>query len=476
MLAASLRGASASLGLKRSGLAAASISLTKPTVCASAQMCKRIRIPKYVMKKNIKSSKRDRRSREVVGPKLSHPRATHVHCRLPRRQIHDKPRPSHWLRHTQAVPSFPDPAAWTRTTFPKRQVAGRHVAARMLQIGRQQIAAGTTCSSSCKSVAVAVAHFQNFFVEACGIIFEGPLSSVCSTISRFHHLIGSGPGGRSITTSPTCSPPPDGSQESLLRTSLQQRRRNEACAFPALHHVRVALSGLRYYSQMSSTSPLPPPASASPTQTNPSILPTQAQEQGTASRTHSSDGNAAEMAEVTSRFAFQHHTNQPHDQHRYASSDYEPYPLSSRSTPRSPRSRRSSSTSSTLQWLTRLFIRSPKSISDKRDYLLPKSKSSSRSSSLSRRSTDLESQASTLLGLDERLSKSGSSGKTRIDPRVISDAIIGLSDGLTVPFALTAGLSTMGSTKVVIFAGLAELTAGAISMGLGGYLAAKSEE
>ena len=46
----------------------------------------------------------------------------------------------------------------------------------------------------------------------------------------------------------------------------------------------------------------------------------------------------------------------------------------------------------------------------------------------------------------------------------------------TVPFALAAGLATLGNTRVVIFAGLAELTAGAISMGLGGYLGAKSEE
>ncbi|PKS12868.1 hypothetical protein jhhlp_000208 [Lomentospora prolificans] len=65
--------------------------------------------------------------------------------------------------------------------------------------------------------------------------------------------------------------------------------------------------------------------------------------------------------------------------------------------------------------------------------------------------------------------------KTRIDPRVISDATIGLSDGLTVPFALTAGLSALGDTKVVIYGGFAELIAGAISMGLGGYLGAKSE-
>ncbi|KAI9752580.1 MAG: hypothetical protein M4579_005578 [Chaenotheca gracillima] len=63
----------------------------------------------------------------------------------------------------------------------------------------------------------------------------------------------------------------------------------------------------------------------------------------------------------------------------------------------------------------------------------------------------------------------------KVDARVISDAIIGLSDGLTVPFALTAGLSTFGDKRVVIFGGLAELVAGAISMGLGGYLGAKSE-
>lgn len=63
-----------------------------------------------------------------------------------------------------------------------------------------------------------------------------------------------------------------------------------------------------------------------------------------------------------------------------------------------------------------------------------------------------------------------------IDARVVSDAIIGLSDGLTVPFALTAGLSTLDDTKVVVFGGMAELIAGAISMGLGGYLGAKSEE
>ena len=60
-------------------------------------------------------------------------------------------------------------------------------------------------------------------------------------------------------------------------------------------------------------------------------------------------------------------------------------------------------------------------------------------------------------------------------PRLLSDFTLGLSDGLTVPFALTAGLSALGDTRVVIFGGLAELVAGAISMGVAGYLGAKSE-
>ena len=60
-------------------------------------------------------------------------------------------------------------------------------------------------------------------------------------------------------------------------------------------------------------------------------------------------------------------------------------------------------------------------------------------------------------------------------PRMTSDAIIGLSDGMTVPFALTAGLASLGDTRLVVLGGLAELIAGAISMGLGGLLGAKSE-
>lgn len=65
--------------------------------------------------------------------------------------------------------------------------------------------------------------------------------------------------------------------------------------------------------------------------------------------------------------------------------------------------------------------------------------------------------------------------RSRINARIIADATIGLSDGLTVPFALTAGLSALGDAHVVIYGGLAELIAGGISMGLGGYLGAKSE-
>lgn len=58
----------------------------------------------------------------------------------------------------------------------------------------------------------------------------------------------------------------------------------------------------------------------------------------------------------------------------------------------------------------------------------------------------------------------------------IRDIVIGMSDGLTVPFALAAGLSGIAnSTTIVITGGLAEIAAGAIAMGLGGYLAAKSD-
>lgn len=58
---------------------------------------------------------------------------------------------------------------------------------------------------------------------------------------------------------------------------------------------------------------------------------------------------------------------------------------------------------------------------------------------------------------------------------IVRDVIIGFADGLTVPFALTAGLSSVGSLNLVILGGLAELFAGAISMGLGAFLAAVTE-
>ena len=59
----------------------------------------------------------------------------------------------------------------------------------------------------------------------------------------------------------------------------------------------------------------------------------------------------------------------------------------------------------------------------------------------------------------------------------ISDVIIGMSDGLTVPFALAAGLSgAVAHNSIIITAGIAELVAGSISMGLGGFLAGKTEQ
>jgi VIT1/CCC1 family predicted Fe2+/Mn2+ transporter len=58
----------------------------------------------------------------------------------------------------------------------------------------------------------------------------------------------------------------------------------------------------------------------------------------------------------------------------------------------------------------------------------------------------------------------------------VRDIVIGMADGLTVPFALAAGLSgAIKTTHVIVVAGLAEIAAGSIAMGLGGYLAAKSD-
>jgi len=59
----------------------------------------------------------------------------------------------------------------------------------------------------------------------------------------------------------------------------------------------------------------------------------------------------------------------------------------------------------------------------------------------------------------------------------VRDIVIGMSDGLTVPFALAAGLTgAVSASNLVVIAGLAEIAAGSIAMGLGGYLAARSDE
>ena len=59
----------------------------------------------------------------------------------------------------------------------------------------------------------------------------------------------------------------------------------------------------------------------------------------------------------------------------------------------------------------------------------------------------------------------------------VRDIVIGMSDGLTVPFALAAGLTgAIDSAGIIVTAGLAEIAAGAIAMGLGGYLAANTDD
>ena len=59
---------------------------------------------------------------------------------------------------------------------------------------------------------------------------------------------------------------------------------------------------------------------------------------------------------------------------------------------------------------------------------------------------------------------------------VVRDIVIGMADGLTVPFALAAGLTgAVDASKLIVVAGLAEITAGSIAMGLGGYLAARTD-
>jgi len=68
------------------------------------------------------------------------------------------------------------------------------------------------------------------------------------------------------------------------------------------------------------------------------------------------------------------------------------------------------------------------------------------------------------------------SGNHKNNTGLIKDIIIGMSDGLTVPFALTAGLSgVLHTNQLIIVSGMAEIAAGCISMGLGGFLAGESE-
>jgi vacuolar iron transporter family protein len=63
-----------------------------------------------------------------------------------------------------------------------------------------------------------------------------------------------------------------------------------------------------------------------------------------------------------------------------------------------------------------------------------------------------------------------------ISTAAVRDIVIGMADGLTVPFALAAGITgAIASTRIVVTAGLAEIIAGSIAMGLGGYLAAKTD-
>lgn len=61
--------------------------------------------------------------------------------------------------------------------------------------------------------------------------------------------------------------------------------------------------------------------------------------------------------------------------------------------------------------------------------------------------------------------------------QALTDIVIGMSDGLTVPFALAAGLSgAVSSSSIIVIAGIAEIAAGSIAMGLGGYLAGKTAQ
>jgi vacuolar iron transporter family protein len=81
-----------------------------------------------------------------------------------------------------------------------------------------------------------------------------------------------------------------------------------------------------------------------------------------------------------------------------------------------------------------------------------------------------------LLQVKDKIEKVSNKEEHFSSPEVINDLVLGMSDGLTVPFALAAGLTgAIAASGLVVTAGLAEIAAGSISMGLGGYLAAKSQ-
>lgn len=103
------------------------------------------------------------------------------------------------------------------------------------------------------------------------------------------------------------------------------------------------------------------------------------------------------------------------------------------------------------------------------------------------KSEDLESQSSIRKVFDAHSASSSnptkgrkaSSWMAKLHPsaQTIEDAVMGTSDGMTVPFALTASLAGFApNARYVMLAGLAELTAGAISMALGGALQARCEK
>ncbi|WP_457795516.1 VIT1/CCC1 transporter family protein [Methylocystis sp. S23] len=82
---------------------------------------------------------------------------------------------------------------------------------------------------------------------------------------------------------------------------------------------------------------------------------------------------------------------------------------------------------------------------------------------------------------NERLRRPKAAGSEHVErhfmnSEIVRDIVIGMADGLTVPFALAAGITAaVASTRLVVTAGLAEIVAGATAMGLGGYLAARSD-